>query len=146
MTVSLDELAKEASAEAVALAAAVLERDGADRAWQDQVGMSLSQRDTARLLGRSEQAVSKDRRLLRVHRRDGRPVYPVAQFDGRHQRPGVAAVVEALGGAVGALTVASWLTAPNDAFDGARPVDVLDRGDTASVVAVARRLADRMVR
>ncbi len=143
---SLDDLAKEALPEAIALATAVLEGDLGDRAWRHQVGSSLSQRDAARLLGRSEQAISKDQRLLRLSRRDGRPVYPVVQFDGRRQRHGVAAVVEALSGAVGALTIASWLTSPNDALDGARPVDALDRGRNDIVVGVARRFANRMDR
>jgi hypothetical protein len=64
----------------------VLEQDIADRDWAAQLGPVLSQRDVARLLGRTEQAVSKDRRLLRLVNRDGRPVYPVVQFDGRRAR------------------------------------------------------------
>ena len=142
----LAELAKEASAEAVALATAVLEGDLANRAWQDQVGSSLTQRDAARLLGRTEQAVSKDRRLVRVHRPDGRPVYPVVQFDGRRQKPGVADVVAALDGAVNELTVAAWLTAANDALGGHRPIDVLAAGEPEAVAAVASRFAARMRR
>jgi hypothetical protein len=140
----LVELAKDASADAVALATMVLEGDHANRAWKDQVGPSLTQRDTARLLGRTEQAVSKDSHLVRVRRRDGRPVYPVFQFDGRRQKPGVADVVAALGGAVGELTAASWLTAANDALGGRRPVDVLADGDRAVVLALAHRFAARM--
>jgi Protein of unknown function (DUF2384) len=138
------ELAKDASPEAVALATAVLEGDLASRAWQHQVGPSLTQRDTARLLGRTEQAISKDRRLLRIHRRDGRPVYPIAQFDGRGQKPGVADVVAALDGAVNEFTAAAWLTAANDALGGRRPIDALGAGDTTAVLMVARRFAARM--
>lgn len=68
MSVSLDALARHASAAAVALAAAVSEGDvGNDRTWRAQVGPSLSQRDTARLLDRSEQAIA-GRRLHRIHR------------------------------------------------------------------------------
>lgn len=140
----LAELAKDASEEAVALALMVLESDVANRAWVDQVGPSLSQRDTARLLGRTEQAVSKDKRLLRVHRHDGRPVYPVVQFEGRHQMAGVAEVVEALDGAVGELTVASWLTSSNDALGGRHPVQALTEGDVDAVLSVAGRFAARM--
>lgn len=140
----LGELAKEASPEAVSLALAVIEGDIANRAWADQVGPSLTQRDVARLLGRTEQAVSKDRRLLRVHRADGRPVYPVVQFDGRRQRAGVAAVVAALDGAVNELTVAAWLTAANDALGGRRPLDALATGEAQAVLRVATRFAARM--
>lgn len=140
----LAELAKDASPEAVALATAVLEGDLANRAWHDQVGPSLTQRDAARLLGRSEQAVSKDRRLVRVHRPDGRPVYPVVQFAGRRQKPGVAEVVAALAGAVNELTAAAWLTAANDALGGRRPIDELAAGEANAVLAVAARFAARM--
>ncbi|MGH9185769.1 MAG: hypothetical protein ACRD0U_08165 [Acidimicrobiales bacterium] len=142
----LAELAKDASPEAVALAMMVLEGDLANRAWTDQVGASLTQRDTARLLGRTEQAVSKDNRLLRVHRRDGRPVYPVVQFDGRDQRTGVADVIAAMDGAVGELALASWLTATNAALGGRRPIDALADGEVAAVLAVADRFASRMRR
>lgn len=137
-------LAGEASGEAVALATAILEADLANRAWADQVGPSLSQRDTARLLGRTEQAVSKDPRLLRARRRDGRPVYPVVQFDGRRQSPGVSQVVGAMNGAVSDLTIASWLTAPNDGLQGRRPIDALAAGHLAPVLAVANRFANHM--
>jgi hypothetical protein len=140
----LAELAKDASPEAVALATMVLEGDLANQAWVDQVGPSLTQRDTARLLDRTEQAVSKDARLLRVHRRDGRPVYPVIQFDGRSQKPGVSEVVAALDGAVGELAVAAWLTAANGAMGGRRPIEALADGDVEAVLTVARRMANRM--
>jgi hypothetical protein len=140
------ELAKEASPEAVALATAVLEGDLANRAWQTQVGPSLTQRDAARLLGRTEQAVSKDRRLVRIHRPDGRPVYPLVQFDGRRQKPRVADVVAVLDGAVNELTAAAWLTAANDALGGCRPIDELAGGQAKTVLTVATRFAARMRR
>jgi hypothetical protein len=138
------ELAKDASPEAVALATAVLEGDLANRAWQHQVGPSLTQADTARLLGRTEQAISKDRRLVRVHRSDGRPAYPIAQFDGRRQKPGVADVVAALDGAVNELTPTAWLTGANDALGGRTPIDALGAGETTAVLKVAMRFAARM--
>ena len=106
----------------------------------------MTQRDTARLLGRTEQAVSKDRRLVRVHRRDGRPVYPVVQFDGRRQKSGVADVVAALDGAVNELTAAAWLTAANDALGGRRPIDLLAAGEAKTVLTLAARFAARMRR
>lgn len=135
-------LAARASTEAVALARRVLEADLADAAWAAQVGPALSQGDVGRLLGKSEQAVSKDPKLLRVRNRDGRPVYPVVQFDGRRVLPGVAEVVEVLRGAlVEPLSVASWLTAPNAGLGGRRPVDALRAGTVGDVVALAGRLA-----
>lgn len=137
---ALARLAERASPAAVALARKVLEQDVADAAWAEQIGPALTQSDTARLLGKSEQAVSKDARLLRIRNRDGRPVYPVVQFDGRSQRAGVAEVVTTLGDALEPLTVASWLTTPNPDLGGARPVDALaDRAPAA--LALARRLA-----
>src|ERR671936_43388 len=80
---SLARLAEQASSEAVDLAKAILEQDVTDRLWAEQVGPALAQGDVARLLGRTEQAVSKSKGLLRLRNRDGRPVYPVVQFDGR---------------------------------------------------------------
>jgi len=144
MSRTLAELEERASEGAVGLARSVLEADIANRAFSDQVGPALTQADVARLLGRSEQAVSKDGRLLRAHRFDGRPVYPVFQFNGRRQRPGLATVVRALARSVQPTTAASWLTAPNPQLAGRRPVDALDDGDLDNVVAVAARFADRM--
>lgn len=138
---SLTSLARGARPEAVALARAVLEQDVADQAWAAQVGPALTQRDVARLLSKTEQAVAKDARLLRVRTRDGRPVYPVLQFTGRGQLSGVAEVVAALRGALEPLTVASWLTAPQRELDGRRPVDALRAGIVEPVVLAARRLA-----
>ena len=118
----------------------VLEQDVATQQWGAQLGPSLSQRDVARLLAKSEQAVAKDARLLRLRNQDGRPVYPVVQFDGRRLLPGVAEVVGILARVVEPLTVASWLTAPNPQLDGRRPVEALRDGDMAAVLAVARSL------
>lgn len=140
----LDALAERASPEAAELAQHILEQDVANRAWAEQVGPALSQRDTARLLGKSEQAVAKDPRLLRVRSGVGRPVYPVVQFSGRHQVPGVGQVVLALAGALEPLSIASWLTAPNPDLGRRRPVDVLRDGAEPAgepVVLAARRLA-----
>lgn len=138
---SLSALARTARPEALALARAVLEQDAADQAWAAQVGPALTQRDTARLLGKSEQAVAKDVRLLRVRTRDGRPVYPVVQFDGRAQVAGVAEVLAVLRDALEPLSTASWLTAPHRDLDGRRPVELLRDGHAERVLVVARRLA-----
>ncbi len=140
---SLAELERRASPEAVRLAVRLLEADVARQAWVAQVGYCLTQADTARLLGRSEQAVSKDPRLLRLERSDGRPAYPAFQFDGRRQVEGVAEVVRALSGAVQPATIAAWLTGSQPALGGRRPIDALAGGDQEEVLAIARRLAAR---
>jgi hypothetical protein len=141
---SLSSLAASASPAAVALAVTVLEQDVSDRQWAEQIGPALTQADVARLLGKSEQAVSKDRRLLRLEGRDGRLAYPIVQFDGRRQRPGVGEVVQRLAGVARPLTVASWLTAPNPSLGGRRPVDALAAGEVDEVLLVADRLARRL--
>lgn len=139
--VEFAELMARASAPTLDLVRAILEQDVSDAAWAAQIGPALSQQDVARLLGKSEQAVSKDARLLRIRNRDGRPVYPVVQFDGRRQLLGVADVVAAIGRVLEPLTVASWLTASNAGLSGRRPVDALRDGDAAAVRALAARLA-----
>lgn len=138
---SLAALARTARPEAIALARLVLEQDAADQAWAEQVGPALSQRDTATLLSKSEQAVAKDSRLLRVRARDGRPLYPVLQFAGRAQLGGVAQVVALLRDLIEPLSTASFLTAPHRDLDGATPVERLRAGDVDDVLRVARRLA-----
>ena len=135
------QLVARASAPTLELVRAILEQDVADAAWAAQIGPALSQPDVARLLGKSAQAVSKDGRLLRIRNRDGRPVYPVAQFDGRGQLRGVADVVATLVGVLQPLTIASWLTAGNAGLAGRRPVDALRDGDAAAVRVLAARLA-----
>ena len=140
---TLAELERRASPEAVRLAARLLQSDIAEKAWVAQVGYCLTQAGTAELLGRSEQAVSKDPRLLRLERSDGRPAYPAFQFDGRRQVPGVAGVVRSLHGALQPETVAAWLTGTQPALDGRRPIDVLAAGEADAVLVLARRLAAR---
>lgn len=141
MAAELARLIEQASPDTVALVEAILTHDVDDRRWAAQVGPALSQRDTARLLDKSEQAVSKDRRLLRIRNRDGRPVYPAVQFDGRRPLPGVAEVLDALGEATAPIEVLAWLTGRLPSLDDRRPVDVLRAGDVDAVVAAAQRFA-----
>jgi hypothetical protein len=142
MAVTMEQLAAQASPEAVALARLILEHDLSDRAWAAQIGPAATQRDTARLLGKSEQAVSKDARLVRVHTRDGRPVYPLVQFNGRSLLPGVGDVVAVLAPVVATpLSIAAWLTGIHPELAGRRPVDVLRSGSLEAVLDAARRFA-----
>lgn len=136
---SFDELAALASPQSAALARRLLEQDYADRRWAQRLGPACTQADVAELLGISQQAVSKSRRLLRIVQRDGRPVYPLFQFDGRRQLPGVGDVVALLGPLLEPLTVASWLTGPLRELDGRRPLDVLADVDGADRVLVAAK-------
>lgn len=92
---SVAEFFAAASPETRRLVTDLLEQDAADRAWGDQIGPSLTQADTARLLGKSEQAIAKDRRLLRLKTRLGRVAYPVLQFRGRAPLRGIAEVGDA---------------------------------------------------
>jgi hypothetical protein len=144
VVLSMSQLEEQASPEARKLARAVLEQDVADRHWSEQVGPALAQRDVARLLGKSEQAVAKDGRLVRVRNRDGRPVYPVFQFAGRSVVPGVAEITPVLVRAVvDPFTVAAWWTGEHPALGGRRPLDALADGDVADVAAAAERFAAR---
>jgi hypothetical protein len=142
---ALAELAELAEPEAVELARQILEHSINSRAWGAQVGPALTQGDTARLLRKSVQAVSKDRGLLRVVNSDGRPVYPLIQFDGRRQVPGLAAVIRTLAAVMEPLAIAGWLTTPNAGL-GARPIDALRAGSAgaAAVQAAAARIAARV--
>jgi hypothetical protein len=79
--------------------------------------------------------------LLRIRNRDGRPVYPVLQFQGRGQLSGLAEVIGVLLGSLQPLTVASWLTSEDAGLGQRRPVDALRDGDVDQVAALARRLA-----
>jgi len=125
------------------LARAVLEQDVADQGWAEQLGPAFAQADVAMLLGVSEQAVSKSRALLRLRQRDGRPVYPVVQFDGRRVVPGLDRVLAPLLASVEALTAASWLTVVRADLQGRRPVDALREGEVDRVLALAEDFARR---
>jgi len=138
---SLSKLAEQAPPGAVALARTILEQALVDERWAAGIGPVLSQRDVARLLVKTPQAVAQDQRLLRLRQRDGRPVYPVFQFDGRRQVEGVAEVVATLREVVEPLSIAAWLAGPNRRLGGKRPVELLRRGRTGQVMAAAVRYA-----
>lgn len=120
----------------------LLAQDEDDRAWAEQIGPVYRQGDVAALLGKSKQAVSEDRRLVRLEMRSGAIGYPAFQFDGRRVLPGIAEVVAQLAPVVEtAWTVASWLTSLQPALHGARPLDRLRAGDVDAVTSAARQVA-----
>ncbi len=120
----------------------LLEQDADDRAWAQQLGPVYRQADVASLLGKTKQAVSADRGLLRLEMRSGQVGYPVFQFDGRALLPGIREVVTVLAPVVAtSWTIASWLMSPQPAWNGATPVSRLRDGEVDEVLAAARRMA-----
>lgn len=136
---------EQAPAEVRRLIDTLLANAEADRLWSGQVGPAYRQGQVAQLLGKTKQAVSADRGLLRVTQRDGTVTYPVVQFDGDRVCPGVATVVQTFAPVVATdWTTASWLTSPNPDLDGLRPIDALRRGEVTQVTTLAERAARRM--
>lgn len=140
---SLTGLAREASAEAVALAEEILRSDIERQAWAGQVGPCLTRGAVAKLLDKSEQAVAQDRRLVAVRNGDGRVVYPMAQFDGRRPVEGLSRVLAVLAqSGDDDLTHLAWLTAPKPALAGRSAIDGLRDGDGELVERLARAWVD----
>lgn len=144
---SLTELAKVASPEAITLAEEILRNDIENRAWAAQVGPCLSRAAVARLLGKSEQAVAQDTRLLSFRNGDGRIAYPLVQFDGPRPVAGLDRVIAMLAAAGDDdLTVLAWLTAVKPAFNGRSPLEILRSGEIDPVLHLAREWADDAAR
>lgn len=138
MNASLQRMIREASPETRHQIETLLRQEADDRAWAGQLGPAYRQADVARLLGKSKQAVSADRGLLRLEMRSGEIGYPVFQFDGRRQLGGVRNVVRTLSPAVtDAWTTASWLTSPQPELDDRTPLDALRAGERDPVLALA---------
>jgi hypothetical protein len=120
----------------------LLRQDADDRAWSERLGAAYRQGDVARLLGKSRQAVSADRGLLRLDMRDGNVGYPVFQFDGRRQLPGIREVVRTFAPVVAsAWTTASWLTSPAPELGNRTPLAALRGAEEEKVLALARATA-----
>ncbi|MHB8288164.1 MAG: hypothetical protein ACYDEY_02810 [Acidimicrobiales bacterium] len=119
--------------------ASVLRSANATRFWSEVTGPCLSQMDTARLLRVTDTTVMGKAGLLRVRAKDGRPVYPIFQFDGRNQRSGVEDVVKMLSREYEPLTVADWLRSPKDDLDGMTPMEALEKGKFPAVMVLARQ-------
>lgn len=142
MNASLQRLIREASPETRYQIEALLRQEADDTAWAEQLGPVYRQSDVARLLGKSKQAVSADRGLLRLEMRNGDLGYPVFQFEGRRQLAGIREVIRTLEPAVASpWTTASWLTSPAPELDDRTPLAALRGGDSEWVIALARRTA-----
>ncbi|MDZ7790860.1 MAG: hypothetical protein U5L08_10290 [Xanthomonadales bacterium] len=145
MSASLQRMVRDASPEARYQIERLLRQDADDRAWAEQLGPAYRQGDVARLLDKSRQAVSADRGLLRLALRDGDIAYPVFQFDGRRQLPGIREVVRVFEPAVATTwTTASWLTSPAPELDDRTPLALLRAGELEPVISLARQTASTL--
>lgn len=109
-------------------------------AWRTQVGPAYSAEDVAALLGRSLGQVLADPDLVAVRQPDGAPVFPVFQFTGRRQVPGLGRLVRALRPGFDGASIAAWLTTPRADLQGATPQHALLE-DAEFVVLLAHRAA-----
>ncbi len=142
MNATLQRMVRDASPETRYQIELLLRQDADDRAWADQLGPAYRQGDVARLLGKTRQAVSADRGLLRLEMRNGEIGYPVFQFDGARQLPGIREVVRVLDPMVAsAWTIASWLCSPAPQLDERTPLAVLREGERETVLSLARQTA-----
>ncbi|MFU8878105.1 MAG: hypothetical protein ACNA7E_08175 [Wenzhouxiangellaceae bacterium] len=142
MNASLNRMIRDASPETRYQIECLLRQEADDQAWAEQLGPAYRQSDVARLLGKSKQAVSADRGLLRLEMRDGEIGYPVFQFQGRQPLAGIREIVRAFQPAVtSAWTTASWLTSPAAELDGRTPIEALRSDEHETVLALARRTA-----
>jgi len=147
MSATLIDRVRDASPEVRDQIERLLRQDADDRAWAEQLGPAYRQGDVARLLGKSRQAVSADRGLLRLEQRSGEIAYPVFQFDGQRQLPGLREVVRVFEAVVTTpWTTASWLTSPAMELDDRTPLEALREGTVDEVLALARRTAAALER
>lgn len=121
--------------------------------WVEQLGAFYDTEGVRALLARdgepiTRQAVHKRKGLLALTTGSGRVVYPAFQFQGRTLIGGLDEVLAALPDAlVSRWTVASWLTSPEAALDGERPIDVLAHDGPAGrrlVVSVAKNWSGQL--
>lgn len=101
----------------------------------DRIGPFYTSGRVERLLGVSRQAVSERARrdrLLRVTTSDGVKVFPAFQFTATGVRSNLVPVIETLlNSGADPWTVAYWLTAPMNSFDGRTAVEVVGDGADA---------------
>lgn len=145
MNTSLPRMIREASLETRYQIECLLRQEADDEAWAEQLGPVYRQGDVARLLDKSRQAVSADRGLLRLEMRNGEIGYPVFQFDGRRQLPGIREIVRCFEPVVtSAWTTASWLTTPAPELDHLTPLGALRDGEREQVLVLASRAASAL--
>jgi hypothetical protein len=112
--------------------------------WDDLVGPFLRCEGVEARLGVTRQAVAARaarRRLLRVVTADGVHLYPTWQFADGGVVPGLDDVLSLFAeDAVDGWTLAGWLRTPDPEL-GAAPLEALQRGDVAAVLAAARSAA-----
>jgi hypothetical protein len=117
--------------------------------WDELVGPFTKTEGVQARLGISRQAVAAKaarRRLLRVITADGQHLYPIWQFDGKTELPGLPEVLALFPEeAVDGWTLGGWLRT-TDPDLGERPYDALARGDVAKVMSAARSAAAAMAR
>jgi hypothetical protein len=121
--------------------------------WVEKLGAFYDTDGVRALLARdgepiSRQAVNKRKGLLALTTGNGRVVYPAFQFEGRRLIEGLDEILSALPPSlVSRWTVASWLTSPEVALEGERPIDVLAHDGAAGrsrVAAVAAQWAAQL--
>jgi hypothetical protein len=125
----------------------------AEMQWRDALGPLVSWRKVADLLSGvgTRQGVNdlgRRGRLLALHTKDGRVLYPLFQLRDGRPLAVIPKVLAAFGEVdLDAWTTASWFVSPQDTLDGATPVDWLERGgDEVGVLEAARRSAAALAR
>ena len=114
--------------------------------WQEHLGPVYDAKTVAVLLGRpgkpvSRQAVSK-RSLLALRTGNGRVYYPAFQFANGRPITGLADILAVIDeDLVSRWTLASWLVSPENALDGAPPIEALRAGEIQRVLDEAHAWA-----
>lgn len=138
---------REVLGEASAVAELMLSAVPATHAWDAQIGPFYDTPGVCRLLGISKQAVAdrvRRRTILSGTSRQGRAVYPVFQFRGRHLVGAISEVAARFRDVpVDDWAVSAWFTTPAADLDGKTPARwLLDNGPVDPV----RELAEQTVR
>ncbi|SDS21750.1 Protein of unknown function [Brevibacterium sandarakinum] len=74
---------------------------------------------------------------------EGDNLFPIFQFDGKMIRDDVMEIVQILRASVDPFTIAQWLRTPVLELDDQTPLDLLDVGNKAAAVRIAKRTAAR---
>lgn len=80
----------------------------------------------------------RDGKIFAVENR-GEFLYPAFQFDDAGRpKPIIAAILKQLHGAASTWQTAIWFVSPNSWLDGSKPIDLLDKDETALLMAAER--------